>query len=311
MNKDICGYFEDLEKSRLKKRKGAFLFDETCKENGYNVDTAGHILEINNTSFYKKPWREEFSINTAVASDLYRQLDIITPPIYKLVKKHNPLHFFKNTFYEISEDALNLENCVCTIAENEPRFAYIRNMTRLDGYKWMLLYDSCLRNEFLKFMTEECFEEYVLCFLLAELRTDADLHDSNFILCKNKNSKKWEHIIPIDMELSKILNTITKRRNDFLNFINIGYSTYGPDMWMDDEVPYKQRLKDIKEIINDNVLSENIIQKLKLALNYDYPEKIKENFKKFNDKDFHNSTYNAFANLWEYNRNTLKDDLGL
>ena len=82
-------------------------------------------------------------------------------------------------------------------------------------------------------------------------------------------------------------------------------------MWMDDDVPYKQRLKDIQEIINDNVLSENIIHKLKLALNYDYPEKIKENFKKFHDKDYQNATYDAFANLWEYNRNTLKDDLGL
>jgi len=312
MKKEVYKYFENLENSHLKKQKGAFLFDEKCKDLGQCEDSYDlNLIKIDDHQYYQKPWGNKYSINSIVASDLYSELGLITPPIYKLQKKDKSINPFQKYFYEISEDIMTLENAECILAENEEMLGRIHDITRLDGFKWAQLYDYYERQQFLNFMTEECYDEFILCFLLAELRTDSDLHNRNFILYKNKGGDKWEHIIPIDMELSRILHFRQTSKNDFEEFLTRTYSTYGPDMWTDDEITYKKRLHFIQELINDGVLSKYILDKLTLALNYNYPEKIKESFRDLNERDNRNQTYNAFARLWEYNRNTLKDDLGL
>ncbi|MBQ4322977.1 MAG: DUF3048 domain-containing protein, partial [Clostridia bacterium] len=158
----------------LKKNKGAFLSDENFKNlSDANLDNFCCQIQIKDSLYYSKPWGNNYSINSIATSDMYRDLGIITPPIYKAYKQ-DALRTRKE--YEISQDVRTIKDTVCLLASEVANLSKIQELTRLDGYKWMLLYDMSLRQEFLKFMTLECFEEYVALFLLAELRTDVDMH---------------------------------------------------------------------------------------------------------------------------------------
>lgn len=304
MKKEVYDYFLDLDGENLEKYKNAFVFD---KEKFQELDIEDIIL-YKETPFYLKEWREEYSINSISSSNMYNSIGITTPPIYKIKKR---AYAARDKYSELSQDVRSINNMLCRIANNIPTLIDIHKNTRLEGYKWQPFYDRDLRDEFLTIMTKDCFEQLMLIYLLGELRTDVDLHQENFFLCKKNGSVKFEQAIPIDLEMSMLIRHAGNNKTDFLNFLSMDYNSYGPTLGTDDSITYKRRLEDIRELIADGVLSEYQIDVLKKALNYDFPGEIKKTFEKYREQCRRHETCNSFARLWEYNRENLGKELNL
>lgn len=299
-------YFMNLESEHLPKSGSSFLYDKRYYESiGYrtlNPKRTENIIFVKGTPFYYKPWKNEYSINSITSSEMYNKCGLITPPVYKLSSRKS---------YEISQDVNSIKDGTSVIAKNIPELGKIRKTFNLESYKWSLLYDKDIRDAFLEFMTPECFEEFVLMFILAELRTDVDLHPQNYFLFKHKLAEKFEKAIPIDLELSRILDYTNRESSSFKDFLFRNYDSYSPHMAVDGYANYRDRIYNLREVIADSVLSKNQIDVIKKCLAYNFAEQFRENFRKLNEKGNFLDVYELFANLWEYNRNNLGRELDL
>lgn len=303
---DVFRYFLDLNSTNLRQSRHSYLYNTRDYQRvDYKTSTANlpeDTIYIKGKPFYYKPWRKVYSINSITTSDMYNKCGLLTPPVYKLTKKHN---------FEISQDVNSIDDTVSILAKNLEEVSKLKKELNLESYKWTLLYNKDIKEAFLKFMSKECFEEFVLMFIFGELKTDVDGHTLNYFFHKNNNASKFEKVIPIDLELSRILDFTKYQEKPFTTFLNRKYDSYCPYFGLDGYISYKDRMKHLKEIVNDGVLSDSQIKKIKDFLNYDFPENFQENLKKYIEKDKNNQAYNLFARLWEYNRESLGKELNL
>jgi hypothetical protein len=299
LNKKVFDYFINLDKSNLKKKKGAFVCDGKISRLNQH-----QFIFIDNKPFYIKQWREEFSIFSASSSNLYNQSGIITPPIYKGYNRE------KNIGYEISQAADSIEDYKYYFTEpkNIEEFIAVIKKSKYYDNKWEMLQNPEIVEMFLSFMTRECFDKYIEHFILSELRTDTDCHCGNFLLYREKNSPKFQGIIPIDLEQGEILTFADYHGDNLKDFLEEKYSTFGPNGYCDFPTNYKNRIENIRALILDGRLTYNQIESIKKALNYDFPKDIKKTFKKFHEKDPKYRYYDIIARLWDYNQ-TLQRNL--
>lgn len=180
-----------------------------------------------------------------------------------------------------------------------------------DKNKWTIFYDKNLENRLLQFMTIDCLDQLKNVFLIDELRTDIDRHTKNYYFYKSKNSEKYEGIIAFDLEQMQIYLLCESGKDDFLNFLSIPYVSATPQQKYD-HVCYMQRVKAIRELIQDGVLSQKNIDILINAMKYDFSADVKKLAK---DKGLHgkrkNKIIDPIERLWEYNQKTVGKELGM
>jgi hypothetical protein len=178
-------------------------------------------------------------------------------------------------------------------------------------FKWQVFYNSGLEDYFLKYMTPGCYEQMKAIFLADELRTDIDRHVKNFFFYKKAGDYKFSGIIAIDLDEMKIYDYCGAAKGDFENFLYMPYSSMTPQQNMD-YISYIERMRDMRELLDDGVVSEDNVEMLKSMLEYDFPKNIKQTCqdKKISMRDTQKITM-PIERLWEYNRNTLGKDLGL
>ncbi|MBR4998822.1 MAG: hypothetical protein IKY10_02975, partial [Clostridia bacterium] len=162
------------------------------------------------------------------------------------------------------------------------------------------------------FMTPECLTQLENVFLVDELRTDPDRTTLNYFLTKAKGSQKYEGVVVIDLENMLLFDYCRNgEKDDFKNFILYPYSTATPQQ-NQDVATYKQRVVDLKELIQSGSLSKDNITVLKNALTYDFPKEIKKACKERKLKGKKRSIIvDPVERLWEYNNNEIGKDLGL
>jgi hypothetical protein len=124
-----------------------------------------------------------------ISSKMYNDLGILNPPVLPLQKG--------NDYKTFTQDLKTLKNLEITQACDVPQLGYLHKH-RLITYKWQVLHNQRLRDYYLSFMTEECFNELVSLFLVDELKTDNDRHNENFFLYKKRTSDKYEGVFAID-----------------------------------------------------------------------------------------------------------------
>ena len=166
-----------------------------------------------------------------------------------------------------------------------------------------------LKSSLLSFMTNDCLEQLQNVYLVDELRTDTDRRYKNFYLWKNPDSEKYEGVIAIDLDEMIILNHCCAGWYDFKNFISFDYSSTTVRQKQDNRC-YKYRMDDLRELIQSGYLSDNNIDVLKKALNYDFP---KEMEKLCNKRLMQGKQKKLFLDpikqLWEYNNQTVGKEL--
>lgn len=314
MKAEVYDYFINLEKQGLP-MKGGYILDADPRITKPNYPSNYYCnvrtRTIDDTTFYEKHIFDNVEVIGSIASaEMYNAVGIMTPPIYLMkTPLSNPKPFKRHTVYSIQQDVTSLKDFICSRGGDNKQ--YIQDIYRKhSNFKWSILYDTRIRESFLSHMTPQCLNELINLFLLDELRTDIDRHTNNYFLCKSKDSDKWEHIIPIDLECMLIYRENISRKFDFDSFTANPYNSTTPQHY-EDYRRYSDRMIDMRELLDDGVLSKSNVDTIKSALEYDFPKAIKKTCKKYHLHKHTKEAYNPVAHLWEYNRNTIGRDLGL
>lgn len=306
MNKKVFNYFVDLDKQNLIRDAHGVII-----ENSSGIKKFGkkepQILFIGNNVFFSKVTGDiDDNLQSIVASDLYNQVGILNPPIY--LSKDNKMTI---PVKQITQDIRLPQFYDCRHPGNSDYYDFLRLKMPFNQAKWKVLYDRFLKDYFLSFMTDECFDEFINMFLLDELRSETDRHVFNYFLYKNKKSYKYEGIIALDFDLVEILTEDCLKADAFKEFLKRKYSSVAPAT---NEVydNYSNSINRIKKLITLDKLNKNNIATLKKGLKYDFPNNIKHVGKKHNLSDNEiNRIYTPYAYLWDYNRKEIGKELGI
>jgi hypothetical protein len=108
-----------------------------------------------------------------------------------------------------------------------------------------------------------------------------------------------------------IFNYCQGKKEEFDSFLLYPYESEVPQHKLDNEC-YRQRVSDIRELIQEGLLSKRNIETLKNLLSYDFPGEVRKTCKeqglRWKSK---NSVVDPVERLWEYNNKTIGKDLGL
>lgn len=281
------------------------------------------LCKINNQSVFVKKWNKTNSVINIATSNMYGNIGVLTPRVHVLYNYPSYRRFLgknklvDNRFGGVStftKDATSMPAIECDTIDHifSKEDKYCLPFT-LGHYQWKALYFKDVRDVFLKYMTPQCFDELVGECLMAELRTDIDRNFENQLLYKRRGGDKYEGVIPIDFENVDILKHIGNGKVDkskFVSFLVTPYTTAtmtGGLSWGG----YASRLKDIKEVISDGMVSKENIAKLKDYLNYDMRGEILKTYKGEECSKTIKSVAQMYDMLWEYNRKELDKELSL
>lgn len=297
--------FEDLPSNQVTEKQ--IKLDGTAKENTIYSNVKKVSIDDSAKRYFVKRGETPRTMASIASANMYNQIGITTPPIALL--KHE-MFSDAGTTKTIQADVKGLPNIEATLALEDFEYSRIA-FSFVEKYKWQIFYDSNLQIRFLKFMTKDCLESLQNVFLIDELRTDSDRHTKNYFLYKRKGGKLYEGVIVIDLEEMKLYNFCGNSKDSFNDFLAMSYESVTPQQ-RGDYAPYLQRLKDIRELIDDGVLSAKNIETLKKALEFDLPKQTKLICKKRKlPIKLKNATVAPIERLWELNQTTIGKDLGL
>ena len=256
----------------------------------------------NGKSYFVKQADNQKAVASVASSRLCAAAGILTPPVFILKNK--------NRISTLQSNVEEIDGIETILAQDDIEYTKIQK--KLFGkFKWQMFYDEELIFELLKFMTPDCLTQFQNMFLVDELRTDVDRHTKNYFFYKTADSKKYQGVIAIDLELMAIYNYCGDKKDDFINFLAYPYQTALPHQ-LYDKVSYLQRVSDLRQLLQEGVLSQANIKALIDALEYDFAKDFKNTCKKNGVKrKERNQIVSPIERLWEYNQKTIGKDLGL
>ena len=314
MNKKVLEYFTDLDKLNLKKENNTFIFSDpqiirktSVHQNINSVD----YFQIGKTYAFVKNWDGVHSVFDIASTQMYNTLDIPSPPIYIISDPNKkPTYHHFGQFYTLTEDIYNIPHfhCATRVYDCKEYQSATKQIFHLSD-KWAILLNSNLRSSLLEFMTKKCYDDLINLYLIDTLRAEGDRHQKNFFLYKSKGSSKFTGIIAIDNAMGNICKYIDY---PFENFLHDTYVSITPFNGMDN-ASHTARMRTIREFISQGELDDSQILILRLALNHNFPEDIRNVCKKYNitEVQARKDLYDHVSRLWEYNRNLLSDELGM
>jgi len=316
MKKEVFDYFHDLDQARIRRNNnGHIVLDENSSERMARIDNGIDIYRIGNHYYYVKSiYKPNYILPTMASSKLFNNSGILTPPVYS----SEIMYDYGTYLHETTEDVgsiIQFKECVlASEAFKHTGIGWIiDSLPQYTGEnKWNFLQREDVRSACLEIMTPECYDEFVNMFLIDELRTEEDRHNANFFLYKTSDSNKYNGVIPIDHDNSNIILSDIRDRDDFYNnYLKSYYSSYTPSMQIDNE-NYRTRHLLLRHLLQSGNLSDNNVRALKEALEFDYPQEIKNAGKKCHMSQSQiNEMYTPISLLWEYNRENIGRDLGL
>lgn len=316
MNKKVAKLFEDLHLRNLPQLDNSDIFlvdDIRYKKDDNSTDK----ILIDGIPFFVKKFAEKLSTNNIAISRMFNDLhtehkdfSYITPPVYTIAQnKKNP------TLSTITQDINSIDNsCEYVVGYNLHQLRRDIHMLLSDSnrrYRWEILYNEDIRQAFLKYMTETCYDKLVGLYILGETRTEKDLNKGNMVFVRKKYGKKFVDVIPLDHELTQIVVKEPRTREDFLSFIKTKYFAETP-LESQDNLSYISRVRDLQSIIQSGLVSKETINALKHSLEYDLSSQIDtlcQQNELFNQEV--NNTSESYKYLQEYNYRSIGKELGL
>ena len=293
--------FDDLEKNPIVKNLHVHPSLETIDEKHANVKI--YRPGDDSPNYYVKSSDAPQAIASAISSNMYNNIDIATPPIHlSPTNRRGNIHI-------VQQDVNSIKDIKAVLAKDDIEYKKVSGKV-WGKYKWQIFYDIELVRTLLQFMTPECLEQLKDLFLIDELRSDKDRHAKNFFFYKKKGEDKYSGVIAIDLELMHVLG-YGSSKNEFVSFLTTPYQSETPQQ-NEDFLCFMQRNSNIRELLDDGVLSQRNIQTIKNALIYDLEQDAKSTCKR---QKIHgkrkNDIVTPIARLWDFNRETIGRDLGL
>lgn len=308
MLKDVYKYFENLEKNNHKIKGGSISYDQnrmalidTCDVYGMRT----YEVIIDGTRYYAKDLSEVRSIAEIASSQMYNDIGVTTPPVSTVELPKQGL-FSKPKTILVNQDLKSIKGIKFTQAidfhkmDEVKKFIYSGGLTK---DRWSPLYNNDLRRFYEQYMTKDCFDDLISLTLVDELRGERDRHGCNYFFYRFQNSDKLQGVVPIDNEMVAVADHDT-----FDEFMYMPYSSASP-IGLSDHKNYVSRVRDIKELIQDSVLSPTQINLIRKEINYDLPQAIKNVGNAHAFKKDHQKAYDLIAPQWEYNYDELSREL--
>lgn len=292
--------FEDINKIKQKVELdlGNSIFPNVKKTKIKGVE-GDYIYKVSDTPK---------ALGSIASAKMYNHIGIATPPVKQIVTKKDR---FGDTTETIQSDVTKIENMEVCLAKDDVEYSKISNHF-WSKYKWEVFENLELQEKMLQFMTLECLTQLKNLFLIDELRTDSDRTTKNYFLVKNIASPKYQSVVAVDLENMLLYDyCVAGGKDAFKNFILYSYASATPQQ-NEDLLTYKQRVIDLKELIQSGNLTDANIEALKGALSFDFPKEVKNESKK---RKLKGKNYllvvDPVAQLWEYNNDQLGKDIGL
>ena len=316
MIKNVFDYFEDLDKKKLPRNEHGFVVDNEriIKNKCYDmwdiwIEHRRPSVTIDKTPYHAKRFRELAPMFELATDKMYNAIGVPTIPTYTLETIGTDISKYKI----ISQNIHSVDNLIACVAEKVITSKRITKYHLVNQSKWAIFYDKNLQELFLENMTPECLEQLQTLFLVDELRTETDRHFGNYFFVRRPKERKYSGIIALDNDLGQIFITYTKPRTKerFIEFANSPYFTHVPQSGSNPLMPYATRLKNIKKLIHDQMLTQRQITTIKSLIKYDFPDQIRiagTHPALIKDADF---AYDAVSQLWDYNREELGKELGI
>jgi len=305
MDKDLEIIFRDLEEEGLmnvlwaKKMPRKVRLVRNLKSDVDKVSISGE-----SSKFVVKHSSAPKGILSVASSKMYRDAGIYTPQVH-LIRTED-----KMVVNTIQQDVLDINGLETIMPSEDLEYMQI-DKKFYTKFKWQVFYDRGLENLFLQFMTPECLEQLKNIFLADEMRTDVDRHVKNYFLVKRKGSDKYEAIIVIDLDQMIIYQYCGTKKEEFESFLLYPYDSATPQI-VEDRGCYRNRVNDIREMIQDGVLNDGNIKVIKSVLETDFPGEVKKVCKKQKlPRKQINGAVTPLERLWEYNRQTIGKELGM
>lgn len=305
MNKDLEIIFRDMEAEGLIERfRGIRPVKKFEHIKFITPDVEKIFIDKPEARFILKKSSSSNGLLSVASSKMYKSADIQTPQVHLVRSKE------KNVIRTIQEDISDINGFETVLAGDDVEYTKI-GWNVFGKFKWQIFYDYAFQSNLLKIMTNDCLEQLQNMFLGDEIRTDIDRHSKNYFLYKRKGSEKYEGVIVIDLDQMIIFNYCRGEKGDFQDFLMYPYETEIPQFKLDN-ICYKQRVKDIQEMIQEGLLSENNIETLKKLLMYDFPGEVKKVCKEQGvRRKMKKGVVDPVERLWEYNNKTIGKELGL
>ena len=298
MNNLIEQYFLNLEPVQIKKELSKFNITETSDFSSVQK------TNINGSPIVIKKSSTDKGLASVASSRMYKKMGINTPELYLLNNKD------KQITVTFQSDVSSIAGFITTLAADSVQYkkfiqqAFGRN-------KWEIFYNQDLIHKLLQFMTPQCLEQFQNIYLVDELRTDNDRHTHNYFFYRTPNSDKYQGIIAIDLDNMVVYNFCNGNREDFKNFLYLPYGSATPQQSRD-YICYFDRVNQLRQVLEDDVLSQENINALRNSLKFNLPKELKKACiaRGLNIRERH-KVVDPIKYLWEYNQNTIGKDLGL
>ena len=223
--------------------------------------------KINNQPIIIKKSSLEYGVGSIASSRMYKKLGINTPELYLLKNQSN------NITTTFQADVSSIDGFITTLAADSVQYSKLDERP-FGKCKWHCFYDPDLINTLLQFMTPSCLEQLQNIFLIDEIRTDNDRHQHNFFFYRTPDSNKYQGIIVVDLDNMVVYNYCKGKREDFQNFLFLPYGSFTPQKTTD-YISYFHRVNNLRQVIQEDLLSSNNIKTLRNSLNFDFPAEIK------------------------------------
>ena len=297
MRKELMNYFQSLASS-----------DKTIDISQMSYDC--QFIPIEGKLYYKKHLDEQYSVAGMISSKMYKDIGIMTPEYYLGKDERTPL---KPSLYTLCQKIHQTPN-YRVVSGHEALGMMLLQFKHVNDYrkKWDIINRPDVRDEFLKYMTEECLDELIGIFLADELRTESDRNSSNYYLAINKKTGLGEHVISIDHDNVMIVTPeMATNREEFNTFLYLPTQTYTATQRHDFR-SHHGRLRDIKQLLQDGKISDKNIDLLKRATSYDLPALAKKTIDNHPEiEEYRKFIVTPTSYLWEENRRDLGRELGL
>lgn len=316
MKKELLNYFNRTNNLKFGQNGEAFIEDginvrKTNQRlsgiNRYNIFAylMGDDLMVVKTGF-SEDWSAE-NIMEVISGEYFNSIGIPSVEAYPIkIMQEDPVTKNTEMFTALATHNLNclkdidIEIAINVMCDNKDIFLD----HKLAGSN-ILISQDC-KKAFLEIMTEDCYNDWANLFLADRLGTYKDRHLRNYFFYRKSPEEKWQGIIVIDNEQSKIVDIINDRKllnHGYHYLINDKYKTTTPFQDYNLTI-HAQYINCINLLLNRGVLGDSQIQLIKKALEYPYADKLKRKCERYGLDG--SRMYDLSARLWEYNRENLE-----
>lgn len=336
MKRNVYDYFLDLQQQEFNRENNMILLDDNFKfKDIISMDVS--LFKAFNQFYFAKFWKGSKSFHAMAASKMYNDLGVLTPPIDLLLLHTNDPN--NNEIYELTQAIQSIPEYQTKLACNIfdrlfdctlGRSGHIMPRTSKYANKrhtWDFLTDQEIKEKLLTVLDKQCFEELTNIILLDELRGETDRHTANFFLIKKPDEARYSGVIPFDMNRTaliteaptidieedriihrKLIPITTKEMfNDFLhkkyNSCTIICTTHNTN--------YMERINFIRTLMHKGLLSQDNLETLKSAINYDFPQQINNTIRRYYPDNTSTHSEETFKFVWDYLQSTIGQDLSL